>query len=185
MKMCGLGSDAGSFAAHQFQRPLDFLRSEHDRQLLIFNRMVEYADKMQLAPAIEDAEVLLAFLTGDLRLHYEDEEDDLFPVLRRRCPPEDSAYAILAELDRQHSLDRFLAMHLVIDLKVIVRWRKGKGDEATRVFFDLHTFVKAQRRRLVWENEVVLPLAREWLSLEDLEQIGNSMAARRGIACPG
>jgi len=185
MKMCGVGSDADSFAAHQFQRPLDFIRSEHDRQLLIYDRMVEYAEGTKLAPVIEDAETLVAFLTEDLRLHYQDEEENLFPILRCRCPPEDSVYAVLAELDRQHSLDRFLAMHLVIDLKVIAHWRKEKGDETIRVFFDLLTFVKAQRRSLVWENEVVLPAARERLSLEDLEQMGNSMAARRGIACPG
>ena len=41
------------------------------------------------------------------------------------------------------------------------------------------------RLYLAWENQVLLPLAREWLSAVDLAELGRAMAARRGAAHPG
>ena len=44
----------------QFLHPLDVIRSEHDRQLLVCDRLVELAKDFQLEPVAEEAETLLA-----------------------------------------------------------------------------------------------------------------------------
>jgi hemerythrin-like domain-containing protein len=44
--------------------------------------------------------------------------------------------------------------------------------------------VETQRRHIVWENNIILPLARRRFSVEDMEEIGRDMAARRGLEYP-
>ncbi|MBT6984731.1 MAG: hypothetical protein HN956_10320 [Rhodospirillaceae bacterium] len=46
-------------------------------------------------------------------------------------------------------------------------------------------FVNTQRRHIIWENNIVLPLARRYLEAKDMESIGRGMAARRSIDYPG
>jgi hemerythrin-like domain-containing protein len=42
-----------------------------------------------------------------------------------------------------------------------------------------HAFADFQERHLKWENAVVLPLAQERLSREDISELGRRMAERR------
>ena len=74
------------------------------------------------------AKRLLAYLTKDLPLHCQDEEEDLFRMLRLRCRPEDGIDAILAELDRDHATEMFLAHSIAVDLKAIVGRTRGLGE---------------------------------------------------------
>ena len=174
---------AQSFAPEQFLHPLDVIRSEHDRQLLVCDRLVELAKDFQLEPVAEEAETLLAYLTEQLSLHDKDEDDDLFRLMKLRCHPDDGFDRILAQLKFEHKLDKVLAHFIAIDLKKLTG-RRGP-EPPMRLFMDLRTFTEAQRRHIAWENSVVLPLARKRLTAEDLETMGRNMAARRGIAYPG
>ena len=170
-----------SFTPDQFLRPLDVIRSEHDRQVVVCDRIEKLAIDRQLEPVLEEAEMLLTYLTKDLPLHCKDEEDDLFGMLRRRCRPGDTIDGILAELDRDHATERFLACSIVVDLKPIV----GRTlDDPWRFFDDLRIFAEGQRRHVAWENRAVLPLALKRLCPEDLEEMGRNMTARRGIPYP-
>ncbi len=163
--------------------PLDVIRSEHNRQGLIADRLVKLADDQTLEPVLDEAETLLAYLTEDLPHHAEDEESAFLPKLKSRCRPDDGIDGILSEIDQAHAVERFLALHIVMDLKVLA---SGKElDQPMRLFNNLRAFAEAQRRHLAWENSVVLPLACKRLSLEDLEEIGHNMAAHRVIAYPG
>ena len=45
-------------------------------------------------------------------------------------------------------------------------------------------FVEMQRHHLIWENNVVLPLARRRLGAEEMQQIGARMAKRRNLSIP-
>lgn len=170
---------AQSATPDQFSRPLDVIRAEHDRQLLIATRLIELATTCRLSPLIGAAGSLLAYLTEDLPLHCKDEEEDLFPLLTRYCPAEDKIVNILAELEKDHAAERFLASHLVIDLKSIVAGRAP--DPPTSIFANLRIFAEGQRRHLSWENRTVLPLADQRLSLYGLAKMGRNMAERRGI----
>lgn len=64
--------------------PLEFFVAEHlrQRQFLGFLEQVTAAE----AFAVEAATDIATFLRNDVTLHIVDEEDDLFPLMRRRCP---------------------------------------------------------------------------------------------------
>lgn len=174
---------ASSLTPDKFLSPLTAILSEHDRQLVISEWLLQLANDQRLRPVLEEAAALLAFLTRDLPLHHKDEEDDLFPMLRLRCTSEDAIDGILAELDRDHAAESFLIRDIDVDLGVIVDGRELENPG--RFFTSLRIFAEGQKRHLLWENKVVLPLARRRLTRKDLEALGRNMAARRGIAYPG
>ena len=168
---------------HGFLRPLDVISVEHDRQLTISEWLLEHVDHQQLEPLEENATALLGFLTEDLLLHHKDEEEDLFPLLRHGCKPEDGIDTILAELDHEHAAEGFLVHDISVDIRAII---EGKKPEATARFFEsLHIFAEGQQRHISWENKTVLPLAHKRLTSQNLENLGRNMAARRGIDYPG
>jgi len=166
---------------HLFLRPLDFLRSEHDRQLALCERIDTLAEAGRLTPLLAASAMLLDYLTRDLPLHCRDEEDDLFPLLRRRGRPPDRVDGILAELDRDHAAELFLGHSIAAALRAA---GAGTPGDPGCLFSDLGAFVAGQRRHIAWENRKVLPLADKRLRPEDLGEMGRNMMLRRGIALP-
>ncbi len=173
---------ASSLTPGKLLSPLDAILLEHDRQHAIADWLLALGKSQQLGPVLEKAEALLAFLTVDLLLHHKDEEDDLFPMLRLRCNPEDKLEGILAELDRDHAAESFLIRDIAVDLRVTLNGQDLEGP--ARFLSGLCIFAEGQQRHLLWENKVVLPLAGKRLTPEDLEVLGRNMAARRGIDYP-
>ncbi len=173
---------AASISLIQFRFPLDVIASEHNRQLRLCDRIEDLASNRQFESLVQEATALLAYLTKDLPLHCRDEEEDLFPMLKIACRPDDGVDGILAELERDHAAEMFLGRHVIVDLKAIVRG--SPIDSTLRLFGNLSTFCKAQRRHVDWENIVVLPLAQRRLSPTNQEEMGRNMAARRGINFP-
>jgi hemerythrin-like domain-containing protein len=168
-----------SFTPELFLRPLSFLRLEHRRQLEISDWLIEVANNQKLELLFPKAEPLLVFLRDEVPVHHRDEEENLFPMLRRRCRPEDQVETILAELNQDHAVERFLRLHIIMELAVISKG--GELESPWRLFSDLLCFAEGQKRHLVWENKVVLPLADRRLIKEDLLTLGCNMALRRGI----
>lgn len=163
-----------------FYRPLHALRREHHRQLEISDWLLRHAGEERLEPFKDSAGELLGFLCQDLVLHHQDEEEDLFPTLQKRCKPRDGVDAILAELVRDHATEGFLMRDIVADLHRVVK--RQDLETPTRFFMSLCLFAEGQQRHLSWENEAVLPLARRRLTDIDLEALGRSMVARRGLS---
>ena len=171
-----------SLTPGKFLSPLDAILLEHGRQHAIADWLLALGNSQRLGPVLEEAEALLTFLTLDLLLHHKDEEDDLFPMLRLRCKPEDQIDGIMAQLDRHHAAESFLIRDIAVDLHVIV---DGTDLESPARFLgSLCVFAEGQRRHLSWENKAVLPLARKRLTPEDLEALRRKMAVRRGIDYP-
>ncbi len=163
----------------QFLRPLYLIRAEHERQLIIGKELLRLASVRDVDSVIEIGGSLFAFFTEDLLLHHQDEEADLFRILRLICPPKDHIEPVLEKLDRDHAVESYLMRLIVIDLKRVLDGRKL---ESAAFFFDsLNLFARDHERHLTWENEVVLPLASKRLSSDDLEELGTNMAARRRI----
>jgi hemerythrin-like domain-containing protein len=169
-------------AAEQLLAPLDFLFAEHLRQRILCGMLDEIAE----AQARDGRKVaaVMEFLAHDLGTHVRDEEEDLFPMLRRRADRVDHIEAVLAELSEEHAADRLDAEAIVDVLSRIGAledaWRPAPG--ACRL---LKRFAANERRHLITENAIVLPLARAVLRRRDLEGLGRGMAARRGWAYPG
>ena len=100
-------------------------------------------------------------------------------LLKELCKIEDGIDHILAELDRDHAVENFLARIIVIDLKTIAA---GKSlENPVRFILNLRAFAEGQVRHLIWENNIVLPLARERLGPVHLERMGQNIAERRGM----
>lgn len=140
---------------------------------------MRHAGEERLEPFEDSASELLGFFCQDLVHHHKDEEEDLFPTLRKRCRPQDGADQILAELVRDHATESFLMRDIVADLHRVVA--RQDLEAPNRFFMSLRLFAEGQQRHISWENDVVLPLARMRLTDIDLEALGRSMAARRGL----
>lgn len=166
-----------------FDQPIDFIRGDHERQSVICSWLEGCADREDRAAIANAAQPLLTFFTQDLPRHAMDEEEDLFPLLRRRCSPDDGIERILDQLSREHLLDRDLVEFLVEDLEALAAHLQLP--HAIRFFNNLKAFAMTQVRHLAWENATVLPLAERRLSSDDLAAMRQSLAARRGFSAGG
>ncbi len=173
---------APSPSADRFLRPLVIISSEHDRQLMICDWLIELADNKQIGPVIEEVDELVTFFNEELPLHFKDEEIDFFPILRRCCLPEDRFDSVFAQLELMHNVDRVLKIHVVIELKSITVNRKPENQSI--LWANLRAFAEARRRHIYWENQTLLPLGLKRLSRKDEIELGRNMAKRRGLVLP-
>lgn len=156
--------------------PLDFFFAEHFRQRKLCNLIEE----MALAETLDwtlTAEVL-DFLRHDMALHVQDEEEDLFPLMRLRCPPEDEIERVLSALTAEHAGDRHLAELLIAGLQKALAEAQPPAAQAglREAMID---FARNERRHLALENSVVLPLARRRLTPADLARLSAGLLHRR------
>lgn len=161
-----------------FASPLDYIFADHFRHRTLCRILDEIAEDAE--PDLEKTAVALDFLTTDFGSHILDEEEDLFPLLRRRSTPEDDIKAILGRLSEEHANDKINAEEIVERLSAILSGadRKDTGSG----FRDLlKRFTANERRHLTAENAIVLPFARARLNEDDLRKLGKHMAARRGL----
>jgi hemerythrin-like domain-containing protein len=157
--------------------PLNYIFADHFRQRVVCGLIEELADgdALDVAKATEVA----AYIGNDLAVHVVDEEDDLFPLLRRRCEPEDDIDAVLGKLDAERTADEQSARDLADALKHMIEIGAApRRDPALRE--KMLTFARSQRRHLMVENNIVLPIARVRLDAQDLANLARRMAARRG-----
>lgn len=156
--------------------PLDFFFAEHFRQRKLCNciEVLAEADSLDHNLAAE----ILAFLHHDIALHVQDEEEGLFPLLRRRCAPEDDIEKVFTALSSEHAGDRHLADKIVSGLEAALADDRpvSAQSELRDVMVD---FARNERRHLALENSVVLPLARRRLSEDDLAALSENMVERR------
>jgi hemerythrin-like domain-containing protein len=180
----GLIAEARTLLAHRdssdpetFGDPLDFIRDDHARQLRMCNLLDAFTEKLELEPVMPLASALLEYLTGDLPVHTEDEERDLRPALEERCEPDDGLDEVLKQLTKEHELNRDLVSFMIEDLEALADGRTLSNP--VRLMMNVKEFSETQRQHVTWEERVLLPLARQRLTAEDLARIGRNMAARR------
>lgn len=157
--------------------PLNWLFAEHYRHRQLCRLMEDMAKSATYDEAtINEA---IQFLGHDMPLHVLDEEEDLFPLLRRRATPDDDLEHVLGVLSGQHRGDREHIESLLAQLIKAQKDRKAPSrDVALRgSIFD---FVAHERQHVALENAVVLPIARLRLQAADLEALSARLAARRG-----
>lgn len=158
--------------------PLNWLFAEHYRH----RQLCQLIERVGAATILlrDEAREILAFLRHDMPLHVIDEEDDLFPLLRRRCQPGDELDAVLGGLAAEHRDDLELARTLISTLeRALMEGRAPGHDRETRRLF--LEFASHERRHIALENAVVLPIARLRLTAADLRSLSIRLAARRGV----
>lgn len=158
-------------------RPLDYIQAEHLRHRELCRAVEELAESEPFDATL--AQAILEFLESDMTLHVVDEEEDLFPALRRRLQPDDDADRILGLLSGEHAADEALSREIVSGLRHAVEDKVKAIPHALRN--TLMAYSDRQRRHLSVENAILLPLARGRLSKSDLDRVADRMAARRNI----
>jgi hemerythrin-like domain-containing protein len=155
--------------------PLDYMFADHFRVRTVCNRIEAIAAARKVSAPL--AAELAAFLVEDLALHLRDEEEGLYPLLRRRCPPEDEVEPLLGQLAAEHAEDERLAEAV----RAVLARGRSSGRIGRVGGGILVRFARQQRRHLAIENGVVLPIARLRLLAADLAELARGMAARRGV----
>lgn len=158
-------------------QPLDFIHVEHLRHRELCQAAEEIAETAAFDGTL--AQAIVTFLKVDMVLHVIDEEEDLFPVLRRRLKRSDAAGRIIGLLSGEHAADEKLSQEIADGLNSAIEAEEKRLPEPVRNA--LLAFADRQRRHLSVENAIVLPLAGRRLSKRDLDEIARRMAARRGI----
>lgn len=166
----------------RIENPLDCIADHHlaEREVCTFLDKLAGPDAKNVAP--EDLADIIEFLAVELPLHLLDEEEDLFPRMQARCQPDD-------EIDR--AIERLFAEHAysghdteaVLEILRIMQELVGEIDDGAREV--LSVYAGHARRHLIFENAVILPIARARLSKEDLEAMHRNMIRRRKTGAMG
>ena len=167
----------GSFAPG-FDQPLDVLLACHGR----FEKQCATLEKLLThlpghgsdAQAQQAARNILSYFDIAAVHHHDDEERNLFPLLERAGQGE---WCELVELLTGEHDDLAQLWHaLRPPLQAI-----AQGETIALNATHAERFIVHNRSHIAFENERVLPLAREILSTADLLTLGQAMAARRGV----
>lgn len=163
--------------------PIEFILAEH----LNHRRMCRALETLADATEFDGAPIaaLVDFIRFDLTLHVIDEEEDFFPMLRRRCTPEDEVNEVLNRLSFEHEQDKALSVRVRDVLNACLILQKPPhaiegGAEA------LKAFARHELHHLALENAVVVPLARRRFDAADLQELSaRLLARRRRVTAPG
>jgi hemerythrin-like domain-containing protein len=159
--------------------PLDFILYEHLRHRVMCTALEALAE--DAAPDAATVAKLAAFIRSDLSQHIADEENVFFPMLRRRCLPEDEIDSALQRMNREHAEDRELSTDVrIILMKVATEGRPVSVFPGAQEALKL--FAQHQRRHMMLENAVLIPLARRRLTDEDMRALIARLATRRTLS---
>lgn len=157
--------------ASPVENPLDLLAGAHATLIGHCATLERLAGGGVVSEAERQAAV--AFLRDVLPVHLQDEETDLFPLLRHRCADIDSIGLALGMLGAEHDEERDQAAR-VLDLLSREALTQGGMHAIT-------TFAREQRRHAMFEDSVVLPVARLRLQRRDLADLHGRMMVRRAV----
>lgn len=166
------------------RQPIAYIEADHHRHRVLCRLAEQLAGALaEGGPPMPDvARSIADFLAQDMALHLVDEEQDLFPLLRRRAEPGDEIEAILGRLSTEHAAEELQSRGLVEALR---RLAGDDGPADPAIAAGLVAYARAERAHLALENAVVMPLARARLKPSDLRALALRMAARRGIDLAG
>lgn len=158
--------------------PLKYILADHVRLRAVCAAVQGFANAGQARRA--DADKVVSFLTHDRLIHHADEDEDLFPVVRRKSLPEDNLGAVLARLREDHRRSDAIVEGVVAALSAHpdrdpVRIGPAAGEL-------MQAYAADQQRHLAIENGVVLVIAGIRLTRRDLRTMSRKMKARRGVA---
>jgi hemerythrin-like domain-containing protein len=165
-----------------FEQPLEMLEACHERiqaQLATLERLGPHLEANGCdAEAKSAAHAVLRYFDTSGAFHHQDEDQDLFPLLRVKAGAlgrQDVAEAI-AELQQEHETMDAQWKHLRERLQAVVAGEPRMAAE------DVARFVWLYRRHMDREATAVLPFARHALDASERATLGKRMAGRRNIA---
>ena len=164
-----------------FEHPLEVLFACHGRfaaQCATLEKLLMHLPEHgSNAEAQQAARNILNYFDTAAVHHHDDEERNLFPLLERAGHGE--WCEVVELLTSEHDDLAQLWRALRPPLQAISR-----GEAVALNTTHVERFIALNRSHIAFENERVLPLAREILSATDLQNLGRAMAARRGVGYP-
>lgn len=162
------------------RNPLDMIANAHAVQEQMCDAMERIADGLPDEVDRRLCAQVASCLQFDLPLHHHDEEEALFPLLRKRAQPEDGLDKILERLAAEHSSDNDFASEIAEALETL--GQGGRPANPEMLGYMLRGFFERYRRHVHWENTLVMPLARLRLTPEDLDMLQAQMNQNRSQA---
>jgi hemerythrin-like domain-containing protein len=174
---------------HGFDQPIGLMRDCHrriEKFLGLLIRVVRETHGARLDGEHRNAlEAALRYFKNAAPWHTRDEEDSLFPRMKRLN--DTRIQAVLRDIETLESDHKLAdAMHAEVDW-LGTRWLRRHQlnyDEAVRMDDLLTKLQQIYRRHIAEEDDVIFPLAERALSAAARAAIGREMAERRGLA-PG
>lgn len=153
----------------KYSDPVGLIEQDHYWQIVLCEALEHIADTL---PNNFDPDLL--HLTSEalkvvISEHNLMEEQALFPLLAKRVPAEIRFFDMAAQLSSEHETDQALALELAEQLEIIVSGSPRQNAEM--LGYMLRSFFVSLRRHISWENQTILPLARNNLSSDDLEEL--------------
>lgn len=154
-----------------------------EKQLNTLSKLPEHlADKGVDAEASTAAQAILRYFEKSAGHHHEDEDHDLFPLLEKRIS-DAGELARFRELRRQLESDH---------ARMAACWAKmrkalqgiAEGIPKSLDTAEVATFRGIYATHIPAEDGAIPDLANRYLTASDLESLGRSMAARRGVDFP-
>ena len=178
--MLGMGE-----ATPGFEDPLGVLRACHRRiaaRLDLLERLPEHVERHGAdASAQSAAQSVLNYFDRAAVHHHEDEEEDLFPMLRDargRAGWDDRVLASLEQLTVEHER---MAWRWAQVRPSLVALTRGKRVPTLRT----EDLVRAYRAHMAVEDELIFPLAARLLDSDELQRLGTAMQKRRDLLPQG
>lgn len=157
--------------------PLDVIEEDHLAQAGLCDCLERIADSLPDKVDRRLCASVIESLKLEMPRHHRDEELGLFPLIEKRAEAGDNVIDILARLALEHATDESFADELLESLELLRDGEKIKNPEM--IGYMLRSFFECYRRHLLWENAIVLPLARARLTRDDLEELCGKMLDHR------
>ena len=159
--------------------PITIIENVHAQHAALCDTLECIADSLPKAIDADLCASVLDVLKNDLPLHHKDEEDGLFPILREKALTDESLAIHLNQLSWEHSADESAAHEIAEALEKLA---SGEHPENPNMLgYMLRAFFESYRRHLHLEDTVLLPLARDRLSAEELAKLSAIMTAHRKL----
>lgn len=160
--------------------PLDALQHDHAFQLELCDLMEGLADSLpegDIVIAAAVVPVLRLGVTGHMRF----EEESLFPLLRGHHTETPQVQAVTSQLTREHEVDVDFLGEVADALEAFVG--EGVIENPEMLGYMLRFFFESQRRHIEWENKVLIPLARDVLTAEEMHALRRALATSQFARC--
>jgi len=168
----------GSASVPSFDNPLEMLLACHSKiqtQCATLHKLLQHLPSHGCDLAARQAAlVILRYFDSAGQNHHDDEEQDLFP--RLLATPNVEMHELIARLLDEHKLLDTAWQQLRPLLLAIAAGRETELDIKS-----VEYFITVHDRHISLENAQLLPQAASLLDPIQLEALGTSMAARRGV----
>ena len=157
--------------------PLDLIEHDHAKHSHLCDDLEQIADSLPDDVDKKLCQQVAMTLRFDLPLHHLDEENGLFPLLHAHSEQKPSINPILNRLSEEHAADESFAEELIEELDHLAL--TGKAKNAETLGYMLRGFFESYRRHMHWEQTILMPMARQILTGDDLQRLSDIMARHR------